>query len=82
MFLITFDNVKGFFHWFYNLEFKCKKQYQKYKLSYVFDKNENKIRKKRFYGKLKKSINKWIKNFDDKFSMLLLIWETFTILSI
>lgn len=62
----TFDNVKGHFPigftmWDLSVEDKIET------ISCdVFDKNEELIGKKTFYGDLPESINKWIKLFDDK----------------
>ncbi len=62
----TFDNVKGHFPIGFTIWNLSVKNNIKNINCNVFDKNENKIGKKRFYGNLPKSINKWIKNFDDK----------------
>ena len=62
----TFDNVKGHFPIGFTIWNLSVKNNIKNINCNVFDKNENKIGKKRFYGNLPKSINKWIKKFDDK----------------
>ena len=62
---ITFDNVKGSFPIGFTIwDLSNKKSINKIKCD-IYDKNENQIGQKQFYGNLPQSINKWIKLFDN-----------------
>ena len=62
----TFDNVKGKFPIGFTIWNLNKKTPIKNIKCSVYDKNEDYLGEKIFYGNLPKSINKWIKLFDDK----------------
>ena len=62
----TFDNVKGKFPIGFTIWNTTKKSKIKEISTDVYDKNGNYSGEKKFYGNLSKSINKWIKKFDDK----------------
>lgn len=62
----TFDNVKGKFPIGFTIWDTNSKSEIKTISTDVFDKKGNYTETKNFYGDLPKSINKWIKEFDDK----------------
>jgi len=62
----TFDNVKGKFPIGFTIWNLSIKEHVKNITCDVYDKNENYLGKKGFYGELPQSINKWIKVFDYK----------------
>lgn len=62
----TFDNVKGDFPIGFTMWDLNQKEKMENIVCDVYDKNENPLGQKIFYGDLPQSINKWIKTFDDK----------------
>jgi len=62
----TFDNVKGQFPIGFTIWNLSKKEKIKNIICDIYEKNENKTGQKKFFGVSYKSINKWIKEFDDK----------------